>query len=119
MMLILLPDVQHLAMYLNIVNFPFGVDWKSSGERFGFRTGSLRSVYIDTPDNMILGAWHIIPRKQSPLEGPYVGQDANDSGDALLASAERVYLYFHGNAGNRATGHRSSFYKVPGYNCSS
>lgn len=29
-----------------------------------------------------------------------------------LRSAENVFLYFHGNAGNRATGHRTDFYKV-------
>lgn len=104
--------MQNLTLYLNVVNYPFSVDWSSSGQRFGFRNGSLRSVYIPTPDGLTLGAWHILPRQKTPFINPYVGYDAQTNGNEMLKNADKVYLYFHGNAGNRATGHRISFYKV-------
>jgi abhydrolase domain-containing protein 12 len=93
-------------MYLNLINYPFGVDWTGSGERFGFRTNSLVSVYINTTDSMVLGAWHIFPRSRQ-LKMAIDSKKVYPFKDAKL-----VYLYFHGNAGNRATGHRTSFYKV-------
>jgi abhydrolase domain-containing protein 12 len=32
--------------------------------------------------------------------------------DDILSKADWVFLYFHGNAGNRATTHRRMFYKM-------
>lgn len=107
--LINFPTLQHLAMYLNFVNFPFNVDWSSGGERFGFRAGSLKSVYINTPDDIVLGAWHLYPRSYISVN---LSHKDNVTHYQSLKYAERVYLYFHGNAGNRATGHRTAFYKV-------
>ncbi|KAI8905152.1 Alpha/Beta hydrolase protein [Gorgonomyces haynaldii] len=99
-------------MYLNWVNFPFGVDWTKGGERFGFRQGSVRTVYVETPDNMTLGGWHILPRRMDPFPSPYKVDEAKLTGDLELRRADRVYLYLHGNAGNRATGHRVQFYQM-------
>ena len=60
---------------------------------------------------MTLGAWHILPRKHT-FPTPYQPNEAQTFGDQQLKTADRVYLYFHGNAGNRATGHRTLFYKM-------
>ncbi|KAI8924904.1 Alpha/Beta hydrolase protein [Entophlyctis helioformis] len=79
--------------------------------------GGVRSVYIKTSDGLTLGAWHVLPRRAAPLPRPGVLSATDDSqshhhADLSLKSAERVYLYFHGNAGNRATFHRNDFYKM-------
>ena len=95
---------------LNWVNYPFMVDWKSSGQRFGFRGGGLATVYIPTADGMTIGAWHILPRRAGPIGSAYSHREALDF--SKLAKAERVYLYFHGNAGNRAMGTRPAFYRM-------
>jgi abhydrolase domain-containing protein 12 len=107
-------------MYLNLINYPFGVDWTTNGERFvsltflrfGFRSNSLVSVYINTTDNMVLGAWHVFPRTRrlEMLTEKFTVNDKDSSKNLIYAQI--VYLYFHGNAGNRATAHRTSFYKV-------
>ncbi|KAJ3176089.1 Monoacylglycerol lipase abhd12 [Irineochytrium annulatum] len=75
-------------------------------------SGLIRSVIIETADNMRLGAWHILPHRLAP---PLL-QDLPTRNAAYfnteLKKADRVFLYFHGNAGNRATFVRPSFYKA-------
>lgn len=107
LLLIIFPfPFQPLAMYLHWINFPFGVNWQKGGERFGFRAGSVRPFFITTKDGIRLGAWHISPRSSHLLEETD-NEEMNE-----LCKADIVYLYFHGNAGNRATYHRTSFYKL-------
>ncbi|KAL2919281.1 hypothetical protein HK105_200924 [Polyrhizophydium stewartii] len=105
--------IQNFAIYLHWLNFPF-VNFKEGGERFGYRSGNVRTVYIKTSDGATLGAWHLLPRKAAPAPAPGMSavDDSDQRADALLATAGRVYLYFHGNAGNRATFHRNDFYKM-------
>ncbi|KAJ1334747.1 hypothetical protein BSLG_007902 [Batrachochytrium salamandrivorans] len=83
-------------------------------ESFGYRAGSVRTVFIKTSDGLSLGAWHLLPHSstQRPVPGLTLQESLNHRGDVLLKSAKKVYLYFHGNAGNRATFHRNDFYKM-------
>ncbi|TPX59024.1 hypothetical protein SpCBS45565_g07856 [Spizellomyces sp. 'palustris'] len=109
-------------IYLNWVRYP-SVNWSGDAQEFGFRAGTVRSIKFSTPDNVTLGAWHILPRTSAPSvlsltkEGiSPVGKESVQDRDTrftkALQSAGRVFLYFHGNAGNRATGHRTDFYKI-------
>ncbi|KAJ3273556.1 hypothetical protein HDV01_004323 [Terramyces sp. JEL0728] len=109
--LILIPfPFQHWAMYLNFAKFPFFVDFNRA-EEFGFRSGSVKSFKIKTKDNLLLGAWHISPHRFVPKPNPQQYQQEQDS-NLELDQADIVFLYFHGNAGNRATFHRTDFYKM-------
>ncbi|KAI8900610.1 Alpha/Beta hydrolase protein [Globomyces pollinis-pini] len=100
---------QSIAIYLHFINFPFFVNWDKDGERFGFRAGSVKNIKITTRDGITLGGWHILPRNTVTKPKPNMNHvDKN----VPLSSAELVFLYFHGNAGNRATFHRTDFYKM-------
>ena len=76
--------------------------------------GALRTVQIPTSDNLTLGGWHILPRRLAPSVLADKYEDVKDATrfDDHLKTAERVFLYCHGNAGNRATFQRTAFYKV-------
>ena len=97
-------------MYLHWVNFPLFVDWYKGGERFGFRAGTVRTVKIPTSDGKLLGAWHITPRSKE-VPDPH-SKPTLELQEQNLDDADIVFLYCHGNAGNRATYHRTSFYKA-------
>ncbi|KAJ3098950.1 hypothetical protein HDU96_010881 [Phlyctochytrium bullatum] len=103
--------VQPLLIYLNWINIPLNIG-RDSAAKFGFRAGTLRNIRIPSTDGVELGAWHVLPHPtaQSILKD---FQPHDDSFfDAELGQADRVFLYFHGNAGNRATFVRPAFYKV-------
>ncbi|KAJ3307736.1 Protein abhd12b [Blyttiomyces sp. JEL0837] len=105
---------QPFIVYLHWVRFPFNVDW-GKPEVFGYRA-----------DNYTLGGWHILPKGHSPSILDVVG--GNNSSDGLidrsveeniddsflrkLAEADRVFISFHGNLGNRATPGRPGFQKL-------
>ncbi|KAJ3303442.1 hypothetical protein HDV03_003810 [Kappamyces sp. JEL0829] len=104
-------------MYLHWANFPFFVDWSKGGEKFGFRAGTVTTVKIPTQDGRLLGAWHVVPRRDMPLPSPYPSPNPEvdsvaETEKKRLDNADIVFLYCHGNAGNRATYHRTSFYKM-------
>ncbi|KAI9012771.1 Alpha/Beta hydrolase protein [Gaertneriomyces semiglobifer] len=119
--LVSFPFLQSPLVYLNWVRIPLGVDWTTGGEEFGFRAGTLRSFKVVTPDNVTLGGWHILPRGHAPTvlttDGVHKldlesASDRNERFDLGLKNAKRVFLYFHGNAGSRATFMRTDFYKM-------
>lgn len=89
--------LQSFTMYLHWVRFPLFVDFKKGGEAFGFRSESLKTIKIETSDGLSLSAWHVIPRQAQGF---------------VLKDAKIVFLYFHGNAGTRATPHRVATYKI-------
>ena len=121
--LYLLPWLQASLVYLNWVRIPWNIP--STGESLGFRTGTLRTFVITTPDNYTLGAWHILPKRLAPLLPTTqastksllaIGSESPDAKkdrfERALKHAKRVFLYLHGNAGNRATFKRPHMYKV-------
>ncbi|TPX55862.1 hypothetical protein PhCBS80983_g04966 [Powellomyces hirtus] len=118
--LVFFPEFQPHLIYINWLRVPWGVNWSNmdgGATEFGFLAGTVRTVKMTTPDNVTLGAWHILPSIKVPQSVRIAVQDEDEvSRDRRftteLASATRVFLYFHGNAGNRATYHRTDFYKM-------
>ncbi|KAJ3105013.1 Monoacylglycerol lipase abhd12 [Phlyctochytrium planicorne] len=103
-------EVQPYLIYLHWVNFPFDIS-RDSAERFGFRAGVLRNIRIPSTDGVILGGWHILSHSESqPILSKFHSND-DDYFDMAMLKASRIFLYFHGNAGNRATFVRPAFYK--------
>ncbi|KAG0037062.1 Protein abhd12b [Podila clonocystis] len=89
-----------------------------------------RTIYISTPDGLRLGAWHILPLNtprvtlekihaidtQHTRPGSATAQEGDHAAthsifeDALI-NAEKVVLYFHGQAGDRGKANRISAYQ--------
>ncbi|KAF9213977.1 Protein abhd12b [Podila verticillata] len=97
-------------------------------EAYTLRPFATRTIYISTPDGLRLGAWHILPLNspRATLEKIHaidtrhtragstaVQEDlATDSiFEEALINAEKVVLYFHGQAGDRGKGNRISAYQ--------
>ncbi|KAJ3220014.1 hypothetical protein HDU67_007747 [Dinochytrium kinnereticum] len=123
-------ETQPFLIYLHWLNIPLRVGHDSAA-RFGFRAGTLRNVRIPSSDGIELGrqdlswflvfiwrtnetkgAWHILPHdKAQNILSPFHAHE-DEYFDQSLKEADRVFLYFHGNAGNRATFVRPAFYKT-------
>jgi abhydrolase domain-containing protein 12 len=96
---------------------PFFVDWDKP-ERFGFAKKRVRNLFLTTKDGLRIGAWHILPSSfyKSNLSENLVSEDSTSTLDIefLQISALKkrpVFIYFHGNAGNRAAPARIETYK--------
>ncbi|CAD6578309.1 MAG: hypothetical protein CYPHOPRED_000507 [Cyphobasidiales sp. Tagirdzhanova-0007] len=92
-------------IYLHHATWPLFPKY-AAPEAYGFASNRVRNFYIETPDGVHLGAWHILPQAISDQyhlteEIPQLAFDA-----ALLDELYPVMVYFHGNAGTRLTGHR-------------
>ncbi|KAG0264504.1 hypothetical protein DFQ27_001173 [Actinomortierella ambigua] len=80
-----------------------------------------RNIKIQTPDNLRLGAWHILPKNtpkavvqhiQAAASAEYDPAGAVDAiFDKALREADKVVLYFHGQVGDRGKGNRIATYK--------
>ncbi|KAJ3106344.1 hypothetical protein HDU97_006542 [Phlyctochytrium planicorne] len=75
-----------------------------------------RNLTIKTSDGLLLGAWHILPTAYYRSVTADVGKKRRgsnvDEGVQLQALRDRpVVLYFHGNAGNRASPKRIETYR--------
>ncbi|KAJ3149996.1 hypothetical protein HDU89_003453 [Geranomyces variabilis] len=120
--LVSFPTLQPPLVYINWIRYPFDVDWTGpdgGAGYLGFAHDSVRTVRITTSDNVTLGAWHILPKLPAAAAFARTAEQGGDEHtardarfDAQLADADRVFLYFHGNAGNRAHRHRVDFYKM-------
>ncbi|KAF9330817.1 Protein abhd12b [Podila minutissima] len=99
-------------------------------EAYTLRPFATRTIYISTPDGLRLGAWHILPLStpRTSLEKIHAivtqhtraGSTTAQEGDLAttdsvfedaLINAERVVLYFHGQAGDRGKANRISAYQ--------
>ncbi|RUS21924.1 Alpha/Beta hydrolase protein [Endogone sp. FLAS-F59071] len=122
-LLLTFPAPQRYAVYLNWANYPFGVDWNAP-ESFGFAHNKVRNFNITTPDNVTIGkfplhsrAWHILPTKYHFSSGlrhlPANATVPESKYDAALTQrGVDTVVYFHGNAGNRASPWRIGTYKI-------
>ncbi|KAJ3317375.1 hypothetical protein HDU76_001204 [Blyttiomyces sp. JEL0837] len=125
--LLTIPEPQRMLLFLHKVNFPFFVDWDKP-EMFGFTVNKVRNLKITTPDGVTLGAWHILPsayfrhlterlEKENAANSKNGGESVPgyqlvDTNVQIQALKDRpVFLYFHGNAGNRAGGKRVETYR--------
>ncbi|GAB6024579.1 hypothetical protein CHUAL_009728 [Chamberlinius hualienensis] len=68
-----------------------------------------RNFYIQREtDDLMLGAWHILPQSLTAVEKPLpLGKYEEQLSDDLP-----IVIYYHGNAGSRATQHRRELYQV-------
>ncbi|KAL7420882.1 hypothetical protein Q5752_004836 [Cryptotrichosporon argae] len=104
--LLLFPAVQTELVFMHRANVPFFARFDHP-ERYGLAPFKTRNLRLRTADGAELGAWHVLPRSVYTKLEPFpprapLGDAAFDS-----ALAERpTVIYFHGNAGNRATAYR-------------
>ncbi|TPX53100.1 hypothetical protein SeMB42_g00998 [Synchytrium endobioticum] len=114
-LLVILPEqLQPFLVYLHWVRFPLGK--LDKGERFGFRARTVRNVAIKTADGIVLAAWHILPRSagekiSTRAKDHQPERDIDDHFDDLMSKCKTCFIYFHGNAANRAAPNRVSFYR--------
>ncbi|XP_076245692.1 lysophosphatidylserine lipase ABHD12 isoform X2 [Calliopsis andreniformis] len=98
--------LQEKILFLNFVQWPVNVDF-SKPELIGMQ--GTRNFYLKTDQNVTLGLWQTLP--QSLLNDSSIVTD--DDYEAVLSNAKQpVFLYLHGNSGNRASGHRLELYKL-------
>ncbi|XP_031779958.1 lysophosphatidylserine lipase ABHD12 isoform X2 [Nasonia vitripennis] len=99
-------QVQKKILFLNFVHWPVGVDI-TKPETVGMK--GTRNFYLTTDENVKIGAWQILPQSLMNQTIP----DNEEAYEALLKNASRpVFLYMHGNSGNRASSHRVELYQL-------
>jgi alpha/beta superfamily hydrolase len=95
------PKVQSALLYLNLLNFPLG-DPKNLA---AWNLFSTRNIHVVTADNHTLYGYHVMPSAtySQLLRNSGNGTRLEDAVfDEQLSASERVILYLHGNALNRA-----------------
>lgn len=95
---------QRNLLFLNFVTMPTNFkNPKAAG------LSGARNFYITTDDNVTLGVWQILPSSRlSPIGlEVYTEKDFENA----LASGLPIFIYLHGNSGNRGSGHRVELYK--------
>ncbi|XP_011342157.2 monoacylglycerol lipase ABHD12 isoform X2 [Ooceraea biroi] len=97
---------QRKILFLNFVYWPFKTDFsdmKSAGLE------GARNFYLCTDQQVKLGAWQMLPRSLLNNSIP----TTDEAYEAALSNAKQpVFLYMHGNSGNRASAHRLELYKL-------
>lgn len=93
---------QRNLVFLNFVSAP--VDFKHP-EKLGLM--GAQNFYVRTHDNVTLGVWHILPSKFLPNASSENPKDTTD----LLGEGDPIFVYMHGNSGNRGTSHRLELYR--------
>lgn len=100
----LFPGIERIFIFVTFVTWPWFVDL-TRPDIVGMK--GTRNFYIETEENIILGAWHILPRSLA---------DTRDTSRSFYELSLRkgypVILYLHGNAGTRAGYHRLELYSV-------
>ncbi|KZC04183.1 Monoacylglycerol lipase ABHD12 [Dufourea novaeangliae] len=104
--------IQKRILFLNFVNWPLNVDF-SKPESVGMR--GARNFYLITDQQVKIGAWWVAMFKQvlphSLLDDSTLATD--EDYETVLSNAKQpVFLYMHGNSGNRASSHRLELYKL-------
>jgi len=98
------PGILKIFIFLSIVRHPWFVDF-TRPEGVGLK--ATRNFYIESEDNIQLGAWHILPKSLA---------NTPDLSDTIYELSLRkglpIILYLHGNAGNRASSHRVELYNI-------
>ncbi|XP_018374029.1 PREDICTED: monoacylglycerol lipase ABHD12 isoform X1 [Trachymyrmex cornetzi] len=98
--------LQKKILFLNFVHWPLKVEF-SNPKLVGLE--GARNFYLHTDQQVKIGAWQILPR--SLLNNSIPATD--EAYEAVLSNAKLpVFLYMHGNSGNRASSHRLELYKL-------
>lgn len=98
--------IQKKILFLNVVRWPFNVDF-SKPETVGMK--GTRNFYLKTDQQVELGLWQTLP--QSLVNDSTIKTDY-DYESVLNNSKLPVFLYMHGNSGNRASSHRIELYQL-------
>ncbi|RMX46809.1 hypothetical protein pdam_00024066 [Pocillopora damicornis] len=96
------PEARELMIYLHPLKNPF--ENLSDPSSFGLPDSTVH-FYISGPAGK-LGAWNI------PSQNADKAQDTKTDKHSHLSDGNPVFLYFHGNAYTRGTGHRLGVYKL-------
>ncbi|XP_073987588.1 lysophosphatidylserine lipase ABHD12 isoform X2 [Rhodnius prolixus] len=91
---------QRNLLFLNFVSVP--VDFKHP-EKLNLM--GARNFYVRTDDNVTIGVWHILPSKFATSGSQ---KDTTD----WLNRGDPIFVYMHGNSGNRGTAHRLELYRL-------
>lgn len=99
-------SIQKKILFLNFVYWPLKVEF-SDPKSVGLE--GVRNFYLHTDQQVKIGLWQILP--QSLLNNSIPATD--EAYEAVLSnSTQPVFLYMHGNSGNRASSHRLELYKL-------
>ncbi|XP_043664887.1 lysophosphatidylserine lipase ABHD12 isoform X1 [Vespula pensylvanica] len=98
--------VQKKILFLNFVYWPLNTDF-SKPEFLGLK--GVRNFYLHTEEHVKLGVWHILPRS---LINDSFAAKSEVFETSLYNSSKPVFIYMHGNSGNRASSHRLELYKL-------
>ncbi|KAL4213258.1 alpha/beta-hydrolase [Rhizopus microsporus] len=101
---------QRMLIFLHWAKLPLNPKFDQP-EYYGFGHNRIRNFKIQTSDNVMIGAWHILPTEY--YEKHALREREGDLGtvfdDAL--KEHDTFVYFHGNALHRASPWRVEFYK--------
>ncbi|XP_015918388.2 lysophosphatidylserine lipase ABHD12 [Parasteatoda tepidariorum] len=100
----LCPSVRRHAVFLNYVSLSRATNLSVPSES-GLKCA--RNFYISSDKGVKLGVWHVPPASMHSR-----CKENTISPDIEFSDQRPVFLYLHGNAGDRAGGHRVSLYKV-------
>ncbi|OAD52879.1 Monoacylglycerol lipase ABHD12 [Eufriesea mexicana] len=98
--------MQKKILFLNFVQWPLNVDF-SKPELIGMK--GTRNFYLKTDQQVKIGLWQILP--QSLLNDSTI-VTADDYEAVLRNTKQPIFLYMHGNSGNRASNRRIELYKL-------
>ncbi|KAK8850609.1 hypothetical protein IAR55_004528 [Kwoniella newhampshirensis] len=104
--LVTLPSVQRELVFLHHIQLPLFPDY-SNPQQYGLAPFKTRNLRLNTSDGESTGAWHVLPRSVYTSLKPFPPEGALPETVFDQAISDRpTLIYFHGNAGNRATSHR-------------
>ncbi|XP_014219697.1 monoacylglycerol lipase ABHD12 isoform X2 [Copidosoma floridanum] len=99
-------EVQKKILFLNFVHWPLDIDL-TKPDTVGLK--GARNFYLTTDENVKIGAWQLLPESLLDQNIP----DNSEAYETVLRKAKRpVFLYMHGNSGNRASSHRVELYQL-------
>ncbi|XP_025104567.1 monoacylglycerol lipase ABHD12-like [Pomacea canaliculata] len=97
------PWILSKVVFSNIIRWPPFVNLSSPGD---FGLNNTRNFYMDTEEDVRIGAWHKLPVSLSESK-----EVAWDKYEESLRSGKTIFLYLHGNSGTRGGYHRVQIYK--------
>ncbi|KAF3420181.1 hypothetical protein E2986_09447 [Frieseomelitta varia] len=94
--------IQKKILFLNFVQWPLNVDF-SKPESVGMK--GTRNFYLKTDQQVKIGLWLSLLNDSTII--------TDDDYEAVLKNTKQpIFLYMHGNSGNRASNHRLELYKL-------
>ncbi|WVQ86153.1 hypothetical protein IAT38_008321 [Cryptococcus sp. DSM 104549] len=106
LLLLTIPAVQREAIFLHHIPMPLFAEYDKP-QKYGLAPFKTRNLKLNTSDGETLGAWHVLPHSIYKAHKSFPPSQAISEDVFEQALRDRpTVIYFHGNAGNRATAHR-------------